>query len=132
MHEHNKQTVIEFYQRVFAERDLSAADELICEDYKQHNNVFIPPTRDGFKGYFQQYFKMFPKSGTQIEKVCAEGDHVFLYATHWAANKLFKVNYKVIDIYRVENGVLLEHWDTIEGIGLFSRFMYMIKPLLRL
>lgn len=42
------------------------------------------------------------------------------------------MNYKVIDIYRVENGVLMEHWDTIEGLGFFSKFIYIIKSVLRL
>jgi predicted SnoaL-like aldol condensation-catalyzing enzyme len=132
MEERNKAAVLEFYTRMFIQRDLDAADTLISEDYVQHNNTFIPPRRDGFKHYFRKYFKMFPASGAEIKQVCAEGEHVFLYATHWAKNWLFGVKYKVIDIYRVRDGVLVEHWDTIEGIGLFSRFMYMIKPLLRL
>lgn len=128
----NKQVVVEFYERMFGRRELDVADTLISEGYVQHNNVFIPPRREGFKKYFKQYFKTFPESGTTIERVCAEGDYVFLHARHWASNKLFSVKYKVIDIYRVENGVLVEHWDTIEGLGFFSKFMYMIKPLLRL
>ncbi|GIZ12320.1 ester cyclase [Pseudomonas sp. NCCP-436] len=130
--EQNKKVVIEFYERMFGERDLSVADELISEDYVQHNNVFIPPRRDGFKKYFTRYFKTFPDTGTRIKRVCGEGEYVFLYADHWAANRLYRVNYKVIDIYRVRNGVLVEHWDTIEGIGFFSKFMYLIKSLLRL
>ena len=128
----NKRVVVEFYERMFAQRDLSVADELISEDYVQHNNVFIPPRRDGFKWYFAKFFKSFPESGTEIKRVCAEGDYVFLHATHWAKNKLYKVNYKVIDIYRVKDGVLVEHWDAIEGVGFFSKFMYLIKSLLRL
>lgn len=128
----NKEVVIDFYERMFGRRELGIADTLISENYIQHNNVFIPPRREGFKKYFKQYFKTFPESGTIIERVCAEGDYVFLYARHWASNKLFSVKYKVIDVYRVENGVLVEHWDTIEGLGFFSKFMYMVKPLLRL
>jgi predicted SnoaL-like aldol condensation-catalyzing enzyme len=128
----NKEVVLEFYERMFGRRELNIADTLISENYIQHNNVFIPPRREGFKKYFKQYFKTFPESGAFIERVCAEGDYVFLHAKHWASNKLFSVKYKVIDVYRVENGVLVEHWDTIEGLGFFSKFMYMIKPLLRL
>jgi predicted SnoaL-like aldol condensation-catalyzing enzyme len=128
----NKRIAVEFYERMFGARDLSVADELISEDYVQHNNAFIPPRREGVKTYFTKYFKTFPRSGTQIKRVCGEGDYVFLYATHWAANRLYRVNYKVIDIYRVQNGVLTDHWDTIEGIGFFSKFMYLIKAILRL
>jgi predicted SnoaL-like aldol condensation-catalyzing enzyme len=128
----NKKVVVEFYERMFGARDIDVADELISEDYVQHNNVFIPPRREGFKKYFRQYFKTFAKSGTEIERVCGEGEYVFLYAKHWASNKLFRVDYKVIDIYCVKNGVLVEHWDTIEGIGLFSKLMYIVKSVLRL
>lgn len=130
--DHNKKVVVEFYERMFGARDLSVADEFISEDYVQHNNAFIPPRRAGFKKYFTQYFKTFPDTGTRIKRVCGEGEYVFLYADHWAANRLYRVNYKVIDIYRVKDGVLVEHWDTIEGIGFFSKFMYLIKSLLRL
>lgn len=132
MEARNKEVVIEFYERMFGQRELAVADTLIAEDYVQHNNVFIPPRREGFKTYFTQFFKTFPESGTSIERVCAEGDYVFLYAKHWAKHKFFTVNYKVIDIYRVENGVLMEHWDTIEGLGFFSKFIYIIKSVLRL
>ncbi|QXI30651.1 ester cyclase [Pseudomonas fuscovaginae UPB0736] len=132
MEAQNKAVVIEFYERMFAQRELAVADTLIAENYVQHNNVFIPPRREGFKKYFAQFFKTFPESGTHIKQVCAEGDYVFLYATHWAKHRFFTVKYKVIDIYRVENGVLMEHWDTIEGLGFFSKFMYIIKSVLRL
>lgn len=132
MSEHNKQVVVEFYEKMFGARDVSIADELICTDYVQHNNEFIPPRREGFKKYFIKYFKFFPVSGASVERVCAEGEYVFLYAKHWASNRFMRVSYKVIDIYRVKDGVLVEHWDTIEGLGVFSKLMYVVKPLLRL
>ena len=132
MEARNKEVVIEFYERMFGQRELAVADTLIAEEYIQHNNVFIPPRREGFKTYFTQFFKTFTESGTQIERVCAVVDYVFLYAKRWARHKFFTVNYKVIDIYRVENGVLMEHWDTIEGLGFFSKFIYIIKSVLRL
>ena len=117
---------------VLCSRDIAVADELISEDYVQHNNLSIPPRREGFKKYFRQYFKTFSKTGTTIERVCGEGEYVFLYANHWAANKLFRVDYKVIDLYRVKDGILIEHWDVIEGIGFFSKFIYIVKSVLRL
>lgn len=123
---------MEFYERMFIARDLNVADTLISENYIQHNNVFIPPLRTGFKKYFTQYFKTFPDTGATIKRICGEGEYVFLYADHWAANRLYRVQYKVIDIYRVQNGVLTEHWDTIEGIGFFSKLLYLLKSLLRL
>ena len=45
MEARNKEVVIEFYERMFGQRELAVADTLIAEDYVQHNNVFIPPRR---------------------------------------------------------------------------------------
>lgn len=128
----NKKTVTDFYEFMFCRRDLAQASKFISKNYVQHNNSFIPPGQAGFVGYFSKFIKIFKQSGVEIKKVCCEGDIVFLYANHWAKLGPFTIKCKVIDIYKVRDGILTEHWDTIEGVNLFSRCFYLIKALFRL
>jgi predicted SnoaL-like aldol condensation-catalyzing enzyme len=51
----------------------------------------------------------------KIASFSSEGDHVFLYGWHWASNKMMTIIFKTIDIFKVGNGNLLEHYDVIEG-----------------
>lgn len=123
--------VAEFYNDVFTKRDLSICDEVIDELYI-NNSALVENGRGAFKDYFTKYFSSFPSTGAEIKQIFESDDKVCVYATHWAKRWFFTVRFKVIDIYRVEDGLLKEHWDVIEGINTFSKFIFFIKRLLKL
>jgi predicted SnoaL-like aldol condensation-catalyzing enzyme len=59
-----------------------------------------------------QWFKGAPKEKIDIQHIAADGDLVFI---HLRANMGGKVN-SVIDIFRLENGKITEHWDVIQEV----------------
>ncbi|MFT6260178.1 MAG: putative SnoaL-like aldol condensation-catalyzing enzyme [Bermanella sp.] len=123
--------VLEFYDEVFMKRNVSICNILMAENYINHS-TFVNSGRENFKEYFTKVFKTFYKTGTKVEKIFIDDDLACLYATHWASNRILKLKFKTIDIYRIEDGLLSEHWDCLEGLGMLSKIIFTAKSILRL
>ena len=107
--ETNKQIAITAYQRIFGDLDVTGVDEYMSKDFLQHN----PTTADGPEGV-KALVQMFisqgvPKQKIVFKHVVADGDIVFLHSRYEMAGK----EWRFIDIYRIENGKLAEHWDAM-------------------
>lgn len=105
----NKQIVTTAYQRIFGDLDISAVDECMSKDFVQHN----PTIADGQEGV-KQLVQMLASQGVQKQEVefkhvIADGDTVILHSRYEMAGK----EWRFIDIYRVEDGKLAEHWDAM-------------------
>jgi predicted SnoaL-like aldol condensation-catalyzing enzyme len=129
--EDNVELIRNFYIEVFKNRSFDICHRLMIEDYINHS-ASVSDTKDAFIDYFKQFHRTFSHSDTEIGNIFCRGDLVCVYADHWASNKFFSVKFKAIDIYRIESGMIVEHWDSIEGLNNFSKFMFTIKSLLRL
>lgn len=105
----NKEIVIEAYQRTFGDLDVDAIDEYFSKDFKQHN----PTIAEGPEGVKELVRRLSSQGVEQQEiefkHVVAEGDVVFLHSRYEMAG----AEWRFIDIYRVENGKLAEHWDAM-------------------
>lgn len=105
----NKQIVTTAYQRIFGDLDVSAVDEYMSKNFIQHN----PTTPDGPEGV-KQLVQMLvsqgvPKQAVEFKHVIADDDIVIVHSRYEMAGK----EWRFIDIYRVENGKLAEHWDAM-------------------
>jgi predicted SnoaL-like aldol condensation-catalyzing enzyme len=111
--EANKAVILKLYDVIFNQHNLVAAHDFMTEDYIQHNPE-IPTGRTAFINYFEGFFKQFPDFHVHIEKVFADGDYVIVYLN----GKLGKgaLGVAVVDIYRLENGLLAEHWDVMQKV----------------
>lgn len=127
----NIDTVLAFYDAVFSQRNVECCNQLMKVDYI-NNSQFVENGRENFKVYFKTFYQKFKRSGTDIELVFADKDLVCLHATHWATNRLFTVKLKCVDIYKLEDGQLAEHWDSVEGLTVFSRLVFFLKSFLKL
>lgn len=110
----NKRLVYDFWRHVLVARDMDKALEYMDENYIQHNPA-IPTGRATFINFFGRM----PSQPVQDEiaglvSIVAEGDLVSMsfrrdcqdprnpgqiYTTTW------------FDMFRVENGLVAEHWD---------------------
>ena len=106
--ERNKRIVLDFYERVFNGRDASAISEYVREDYIQHNPT-VEDGRAGFSRFMEKFLSMDPH--VEIVGSAAEKDLVFVFFKCTMGNGM--VN-KVCDIYRLEDGMLAEHWDVVD------------------
>lgn len=109
----NKKLVVDFYNKALNEKDVDAAVSMLDTTYIQHN-ASIPDGREGFRQFFYEFRNKFPDSHSRIIRVIAEGDLVVLHVH--MVNVPDTRGMAVMDIFRVENGKLVEHWDVLEPI----------------
>ncbi|BDA77214.1 hypothetical protein LPTSP3_g01440 [Leptospira kobayashii] len=112
--EKNKQIVSDFYNLIFKDhKPKEAVERYVGDKYIQHN-PYVPNGTEAFLEYFIPYFKNNPDSISEIRRIVAEGDLVFLHV-HAKQNKQDR-GQAVIDIFRLENGKIVEHWDVVQPI----------------
>lgn len=112
--EQNKKTVLAFYKEAHFDGDVDGAiARYVGGTYTQHT----PASEDGIEGlraYINVFLKTFPNAKGDIRRVIADGDIVAVHA-HWTG--LVSPNGDVgVDIFRVKDGKLVEHWDVLAPI----------------
>ena len=128
--ENNKKIVETFVNDVFVNHDLSKLDSYMRDDYIQHN-PHVSQRKDGFKQSFITIFKAVPDYKHTILKIVADGNIVMVYhttsGTHTGGELLGraatgnKLNYDVVDIFRIQDGMIAEHWDVINTFTLYRQ-----------
>jgi predicted SnoaL-like aldol condensation-catalyzing enzyme len=104
----NKALVLEAFDMLFNKRDYAAAERYWSPDYIQHS-AHIAPGREGLFNLI----KSLP-STLKYERgtIVAEGDFVIVHGRFSGFGR--PVNWIAADILRIENGILVEHWDVIQ------------------
>ena len=108
----NKEVVLNFYQQMFGDRDISAVDRYIDKNYIQHN----PKVADGaeaFKAAAATWFQSAEKIKVDVQHIAAEGDLVFIHIKNRNKDGSLK---STIDIFRLQGGKIVEHWDVHENV----------------
>ncbi len=111
--EANKKVVVEFYDLALNKMDFEAAAKHFGPRYIQHN----PNAPDGIEG-FRQFIAMrkekTPQARSEIKRVIAEGELVVLHVH--GVREPGQRGVAIIDIFRLENGKIVEHWDVVQPI----------------
>jgi predicted SnoaL-like aldol condensation-catalyzing enzyme len=111
--EANKKAVVEFYDKALNAKDFAAASAYFGPHYIQHNPT-APDGIEGFKGFLSFLHDKFPNSHSEIKKVLADGDYVILHVH--AVREPGTRGAAIVDIFRLENGKIVEHWDVRQEI----------------
>ena len=103
----NKALVLAGIKGVFIDRDPTVLDHLFSNDYRQHNPQ-IPNGTAAIRALLKNLpadFKYEPGL------VVADGDYVIIHGRYigWGSKPLVAV-----DIFRVANGKIAEHWDVMQ------------------
>lgn len=111
----NKSIVISFYNEVLIQRNEKAIDNYIDDKYIQHNPN-IPNGKQALKNFIANV-----PSNTQgkIVRVIAEDNLVVLHVKRYKQGG--EKNRVIVDIFRVEEGKIVEHWDVIQAIPNYSK-----------
>ncbi len=110
--ERNKETVARVFD-AFRAGDPDAFDELIVEDYVQHN-PHVGDGKQAFIDYFERMAAEYPGKRVEFKRVLADGDFVVLHCHQvWPGDQ----EYAGIDIFRLDDdGRLVEHWDVLQAV----------------
>lgn len=106
----NRETVTEFARLFYTERDVLAAfGRFVVEDYIQHNPT-MPDGREAAVRMLEPKFST-PGARFDIERILVDGDHALIHVrASFPGNPVAAV----ADIYRLEGGMVVEHWDVLQ------------------
>lgn len=108
LEERNKALVLEAFDTLFNKRDYEAAERYWSPHYVQHS-AHIGPGREGLFNLIREIpatLKYEP--GT----IVADGDFVIVHGRFSGFGA--PVNWIAADILRIEDGILVEHWDVLQ------------------
>lgn len=111
--EENRRLVLAFHDAFFNRRDLRAAERYIAEAYREHS----PARRDGraaLMDFYRDEFAQRPQQLFRVARSAVDNDTVFLHL-HVKASPEDRGR-AVVDIYRVEEGRIVEHWSVEQPV----------------
>ena len=109
----NLDLVLGMFEHVLGPMDSSAVDRFLSPDYIQHNEG-VEPGRDALKAFLDMIREQTPQAVHDVKRAFVDGDHVTVHyhVRRWPDD----LGWAVIDIFRVEDGLILEHWDVMQDI----------------
>ena len=106
--EENKAIVLEAFDTLFNKRDYAAAERFWSPQYIQHSSHIEP----GRAGLFDLIKGIPPTLRYEAGTIVADGDFVIVHGRF--SNFGAPVNWIAADVVRIEDGILVEHWDVIQ------------------
>ena len=117
------------YVEMINTHDPDAVDRFVAEDYVNHN-AFVADGREANRQFWTVFFAGLPDVRVTMEDLVVSGDRVvgrFVYrGTHTgdlmgipATGK--PVEMRSIDIWRVQDGMFVEHWDELNLMQMFQQ-----------
>jgi predicted SnoaL-like aldol condensation-catalyzing enzyme len=111
--EANLQLVLDMFEQVLNPMNSAAADRFISPDYVQHSQL-TSPGREAFKAFLDNIKVETPEAVHDVKRAFVDGDHVIVHyhVRRWPGD----LGWAVIDIFRIEDGMIVEHWDVLQDI----------------
>ncbi len=110
----NGVAAVEFLRMVFNEKKVANAfDQYVAPPYTQHNPL-VPDGIEGGRNALSGVVQKFPNYHYDIKRVLVDGDMV---ATHSLVTRDADDRGRaIVDMFRVKDGKLVEHWDVIQAV----------------
>ena len=113
--EANKRTVLAFFDLLFNQHlPEEALDRCVGLTYTQHNPR-VPDGRDGLVAFARGVLEEFPQFSVECRRVTAEDDRVVVHVM--AKRTPDDPGIVSMDMFRLEEGRIVEHWDVIQEVS---------------
>jgi predicted SnoaL-like aldol condensation-catalyzing enzyme len=111
--EANLGLVLEMFEHLLNTMDSSAIERFIDIDYIQHNQL-AEPGREGLRRFLDTIRAQTPEAVHDVKRAFVDGNHVIVHyhVRRWPGD----LGWAVIDIFRIENGLIAEHWDVMQDV----------------
>ncbi|MDQ5827705.1 MAG: ester cyclase [Chloroflexota bacterium] len=136
--EKNKALVRRFVDEVQSAGNIDAIDEICSPEFVNHSAPpGVPSNCEGVKQLTAMFRQAFPDSYFTVEDMIAEGDKVATRKTfHGTHQDTFmgipptgqRVSIGLIDIVRVVDGKVVEHWSMGDNLGLMQHLGVIPQP----
>ena len=108
-----RDTVLAFYEAALNDKDVEKAERYLGDVYLQHN-PHVPDGPEGLFRFIRFRRENYPDARNEVKRVIADGDlvalHVHSVVVPGAPGRA------IVDIFRVAEGKVVEHWDVIQEI----------------
>jgi predicted SnoaL-like aldol condensation-catalyzing enzyme len=112
--ENNKNIVQSWSELAFTQRKPEeAVAKYLGPHYRQHNPG-AADSPEAFIGYVKWFVQTYPDFRMESKRIIAEGDYVVLHSH--VIREPDDRGMAVVDIFRFENGKIVEHWDVVQEI----------------
>lgn len=136
--EKNKKIARRFYDEVMNEGKLDVIDELVADDFIEHEELpGVPPGKEGIKEWTRQFRNAFPDLKAEVEQIIAEDDRVVVLSVirgthkgdffgHKGTGRKFDLPYA--DVVRIKNGKAVEHWGYADNAKMMEQLQIELTP----
>ena len=109
----NKKNVVEFYNAMINQKDFEATSKYVGSRYIQHNPMG-GDNLEGIKNFIQFLKEKTPDARWELKRVFADGQYVITHGH--TVSKPGDRGMAAMDIFRLEDGKIVEHWDVVQPI----------------
>jgi predicted ester cyclase len=124
------------YYEAINSGNLTVLDEVAATNYQHHTPGLLPGLQ-AFKSILVMYRQGFPDMHNTIEdiivgqnkivvRVTTQGHHTGFFLGHEPTQQFFSAS--AIDIFRVADGKLVEHWSVFDSINMLQQ-LGLYRPL---
>ena len=127
-----------FYDEVFNEGNLDLLDELVADDFVEHEEFpGLPPGKEAVRAFATMLRDAFPDARFTIDDEIVEGDKIVtrshLEGTHRGEflgmpPTGLKINIQAIDIVRVRDGKAIDHWGVTDQMSMMQQLGVIEQP----
>ena len=130
------QRLAEAFVRMLNEHDPDLVDSFVASDYRNHN-VFVDDGREANRQFWASFFAALPDLTATMEDLVVSGDRVvgrFVYrGTHLGdflgiPATARPIEMRSIDIWRVADGMFVEHWDELNTLEVLQQLGALPQP----
>jgi predicted SnoaL-like aldol condensation-catalyzing enzyme len=110
----NKTLVTAFLRMLFQDKNVDKALQTYVDKNLIQHDPYLPDGSAAMADFYGPYLEQHPQANLEIKRTIAEGDLVVVHS-------LFKespedTGQAIVDIFRVQNGKIVEHWDVSQDI----------------
>ena len=109
----NLDLVLAMYRHVLMPLDSTRVDDYISPAYIQHSSL-AEPTVQALKDFLDFARGQSPDATHTIKRAFVDGDHVVIH--HHVVRQEGDPGLAVVDIFRVADGKIVEHWDVLQEV----------------
>ncbi|HEX9654326.1 MAG TPA: ester cyclase [bacterium] len=137
--EKNQAVLRNIYDKVFNTGKIEMLDQYIASTLQEHDPSITSPGLQGVKQWYHSFHTAFPDAHFRVDNIITQGDWVVArvtvtgtqkgeYMGNPPTNKPFTM--EVIDIVRIANGKIIEHWGEGDMLGMLHQLAWSGTPSL--